>query len=239
MTKTYLLIDLQNRHPTPEQVTSWLGENGEAWIFFGEQEIGQLGQYMELGSQVSLVDVSKPGKNSLDFHLVLYLGYLVGRREPRARFVILSEDRGYDVAVVHARSKGFCVDRVDTLDLGPVRNDVNATQIEAAMHLQATTGNGLSVASSSARAKKAKTVDEVHAAMLKVLVSPSKPKTLAALRNHIESRFGPDSVPAKVEQVLACLQAAGALKIVDGVLRYPSPAVPEVSGALGFARAVM
>ncbi|WP_373559403.1 PIN domain-containing protein [Variovorax sp. YR752] len=63
------------------------GANGEAWIFYGEHEIGLLAQYMELGDRVSLVDISKPGKNSLDFHLVLYLGYLVGRHEPEARFV--------------------------------------------------------------------------------------------------------------------------------------------------------
>ena len=77
MSKTYLLIDLQNRHPAPEDVASWMGSNGEAWIFYGEHEIGLLAPYMELGDRVSLVDVSRPGKNSLVFHLVLYRGYLV------------------------------------------------------------------------------------------------------------------------------------------------------------------
>jgi len=38
VTKTYLLIDLQNRHPTPEDVASWMGANGEAWIFYGEHD---------------------------------------------------------------------------------------------------------------------------------------------------------------------------------------------------------
>ncbi|WP_143100291.1 hypothetical protein [Variovorax sp. 770b2] len=42
MTKTYLLIDLQSRQPAPEYVSSRIGENGEAWIFYGEQEIGLL-----------------------------------------------------------------------------------------------------------------------------------------------------------------------------------------------------
>lgn len=46
MSKTYLLIDLQNRHPPPEYVASWMGPNGEAWIFYGEHEIGLLAQYM-------------------------------------------------------------------------------------------------------------------------------------------------------------------------------------------------
>ena len=122
MTKTYLLIDLQNRQPAPESVASWRGANGEAWIFYGEHEISLLAQYMELGDQVSLVDISKPGKNSLDFHLVLYLGYLVGRHEPGARFVIVAADGDYDPSVVHARSKGQQVERVEVL--GPASDEV-------------------------------------------------------------------------------------------------------------------
>ena len=62
MTKTYLLIDLENRQPVPKDVAAWMGEVGEAWIFFAEQQ-------------------KRPGKNSLDFHLVLYLGYLVVKRK--------------------------------------------------------------------------------------------------------------------------------------------------------------
>src|SRR5437868_1686955 len=120
MNKTYLLIDLQNRKPSPECVASWMGADGEAWIFFGEQEINVLPQYLELGEQVSIVDISRPGKNSLDFHLVLYLGYLVGRHEPNARFVIVAEDGDYDPAIVHARSKGRKVERVESLSAVPV-----------------------------------------------------------------------------------------------------------------------
>lgn len=42
MSKTYLLIDLQNRHPAPADVASRMGPNGEAWVFYGEHEIGLL-----------------------------------------------------------------------------------------------------------------------------------------------------------------------------------------------------
>lgn len=69
MSKTYLLIDLQNRHPAPESVASWMGVNGEAWIFYGEHEIGLLAQYMELGDRVSLVDISKPVRTRSIFTL--------------------------------------------------------------------------------------------------------------------------------------------------------------------------
>lgn len=128
MSKTYLLIDLQNRHPPPEDVASWMGSNGEAWIFYGEHEIGLLAPYMELGDRVSLVDISRPGKNSLDFHLVLYLDYLVGRHEPGARFAIVAADGDYDprdraCAIEGATSRayggpGTSVDRRQA-DVGP------------------------------------------------------------------------------------------------------------------------
>jgi hypothetical protein len=39
--------------------------------------------------------------NSLDFHLVMYLGYLIARRES-GRFIVVADDRDYDAAIEHA-----------------------------------------------------------------------------------------------------------------------------------------
>lgn len=200
MTKTYLLIDLQNRQPAPEDVASWMGANGEAWIFFGEQEIGLLAQYMELGDRVSLVDISKPGKNSLDFHLVLYLGYLVGRHEPGARFVIVAADGDYDPAIVHARSKGRQVERMEVLGPAPVKAAV--------------------IMAAAPRGKKSKSVDQISSEILKDLVEAGKPRTLDALKKRIQWRFGPEPVPEKVADVMAQLVTSRVIKIADGALRY-------------------
>jgi hypothetical protein len=49
VTKTYLLIDLENRQPDPELVAAWMGRDGEAWIFYGEQQISLLPNYWQLG----------------------------------------------------------------------------------------------------------------------------------------------------------------------------------------------
>lgn len=200
MTKTYLLIDLQNRKPAPADIASWMGVNGEAWIFFGEQEIGLLAQYMELGDRVSLVDISKPGKNSLDFHLVLYLGYLVGRHEPGARFVIVAADGDYDPAIVHARSKGRQVERVEVLGPAPDKAAV--------------------IVASAPRSKKSKSVDQISSEIRKDLVEAGKPKTLDALKRRIQWRFGPEPVPEKVDDVMARLVTSRVIEIADGSLRY-------------------
>jgi hypothetical protein len=224
VSKTYLLIDLQNRQPAPEHVASWLGESGEAWIFFGEQEIGLLAQYMELGDQVSLVDISKPGKNSLDFHLVLYLGYLVGRQEPGARFVIVAADGDYDPAVVHARSKGRQVERVEGLGRAPDEAESSPLQ-RAALPQSATvstsvTDNVAVVSPSAPKTKRSKSVDQISFEILKDLAVAGKPKSLDALKKRIQSRFGPEPVPEKVAEVVARLVALDVIRITDGQLQY-------------------
>lgn len=216
MTKTYLLIDLQNRQPAPDYVASWMGADGEAWIFFGDHEIGLLAQYMELGDRVSLVDISKPGKNSLDFHLVLYLGYLVGRHEPGARFVIVAADGDYDPAIMHARSKGRQVERVEVL--GPVPAEVTSLPLEQATFSLPSTAsrpvadNTAVLSPYAPRTKKSKSVEQISSDIQRDFVEAGKPKTLDALRKRIQWRFGPEPAPQLV--------TSGAITIAQGSLQY-------------------
>lgn len=221
MSKTYLLIDLQNRHPAPEDVASWMESDGEAWIFYGEHEIGLLAPYMELGDRVSLVDISRPGKNSLDFHLVLYLGYLVGRHEPGAHFVIVAADGDYDPAIVHARSKGKRVERVK--DLGPTpaqARSLPARQTPSLPSKIATDSSVVESARSDTRNKKSKSVDQIYFEILKDFKDAGKPKTLTSLEKRIQWRFGPEPAPEKVAEVMATLVREGAIKIVEGSVEY-------------------
>ena len=222
MSKTYLLIDLQNRHPPPEDVASWMGPNGEAWIFYGEHEIGLLAPYMELGDRVSLVDISRPGKNSLDFHLVLYLGYLVGRHEPGARFVIVAADGDYDPAIVHARSKGRQVERVEVL--GPALIDVKPTLVQSASLPQpakvAHSPVDKVIVPLTPKSRRFKSVDQVLSLMLRDFAEAGKPRSLSALERRIQSRFGPEPVPHKVASVKAALVMKGAIKIADETVEY-------------------
>ena len=226
MTKTYLLIDLQNRKPSPECVASWMGLDGEAWIFFGEQEIGLLARYMELGERVFLVDISKPGKNSLDFHLMLYLGYLVGRHERNARFVIVAEDGDYDPAIVHARSKGRKVERIANLGVEPLI-------VEPAPKMASTPAKPtpapvadkfLATAQPLPKAKKARPVSFVYREILKDFQAAGKPKSLDALKRRIQWRLGPGLDDDSVAAVIARLETMDVINVVDGVLSYIQPA---------------
>lgn len=121
--KTIVLIDLENRRPAAEHVAAWMGADGEAWIFYGEHEIEFLWKtYLPLGEQVSIVPIAKTGNNALDFHLVMYLGFMIANRRG-SRFVVVSGDTGYDAPLEHARS--MKVDVIRIADLGaPPSSDV-------------------------------------------------------------------------------------------------------------------
>lgn len=55
----------------------------------------------------------KTGKNSLDFYLSSYLGYLIGKNA-NSSFVIVSQDTGYDNVVSFWEERGYNVTRIDT-----------------------------------------------------------------------------------------------------------------------------
>lgn len=68
-------------------------------------------------SNISLVRVAKPGNNSLDLHLAMYLGRLVERLKdrPGVVFEILSGDADFDPLVQHVNDLGRSCRRI-TLD---------------------------------------------------------------------------------------------------------------------------
>lgn len=116
MSARFLLIDLESVQPSPSDVVAWLGESGSAWVFHGPHQTKLLPTYSAIGNRVALVPISRPGKNSLDFHLVFYLGYLTARN-PNAKFAVLSKDTGYDPAIAHALTLEFDLLRIE--ECGP------------------------------------------------------------------------------------------------------------------------
>jgi len=235
VTKTYLLIDLENRQPDPELVAAWMGQDGEAWIFYGEQQIALLPNYWQLGDQVSIVPISRPGKNSLDFHLVLYLGYLVAKRKKGSRFVIVAADADYDPAVAHARAEGIDVLRLAELTLdgasepkptpdavraaatrrasGPVASKATATKPPA---LPGHKPSRPPIATQS----RPKTTIAIYAGILKDIRGPHRPGDLHALTSRIQSRIGQAPAPAKVAEVMARLATMDVIQVIGGELSY-------------------
>lgn len=114
MSARALLVDLESVQPVPDDLMAWMTETGSVWVFHGPHQIKMLPRYSALGERVTIVPISRPGKNSLDFHLVFYLGYLTARN-PDAKFAVLSKDTGYDPAIVHAQTLAFDMLRIEDL----------------------------------------------------------------------------------------------------------------------------
>jgi hypothetical protein len=211
MPKTYMLIDLQNQQPAPAHVASWIGDVGEAWIFFGEHELGLLPHYFEIGPQVSIVPIARPGNNSLDFHLVMYLGYLIARCKQPARFVVVASDRDYDAAIEHACSQGFQVERISPLPAAPTTTSERTIGVE-------TSAPADTALTTRARRSEKKTAIAAYAGILSDLRS-NPPGNLKALRNRIGSRLGDESSPS-IDEIIDHLRTMDVVDIQGDTLRY-------------------
>ncbi len=241
----HLLIDLENVQPTAQAVDLWIGIDGTAWIFHSPQQQKLLAAFEALGDRVTLVPISRPGPNSLDFHLVFYLGYLASRNAT-SKYVLLSKDRGYDPVINHAMLLGFSLRRVSALEPVQIASDSNTTQSAPAAKptpkpraKKAATAKKVAVRK-AVQAKKApvtkpvptlaprkkvraaKPVTSIYRDVRADLAAPNRPRNLKALERHIQSRIGPESAPEKVQSVIDRLKTSDAISVVGDRLVYGS-----------------
>lgn len=113
--KGHLLIDWENVQPRGEELRTLLPEGTDVWLFHGpKQKVDASSHQLAYGtSKVTLIprpDVVK--KNALDFQLSYYIGY-ISARQPQGRFVVVSNDTGYDPMLEHARELGFDAKRCE------------------------------------------------------------------------------------------------------------------------------
>ena len=106
--KSHLLIDWENVQPRGPELRALAPEGSDVWLFHGpQQKVDASSHLLAFGARnVILVPRSGTGKNALDFQLSYYIGY-ISARQPQGRFVVVSNDTGYDPMLEHARELGF------------------------------------------------------------------------------------------------------------------------------------
>ncbi|WP_093429438.1 hypothetical protein ABL840_19535 [Variovorax sp. NFACC27] len=135
--------------------------------------------------------------------------------------MIVASDGDYDPAIVHARSKGQRVERVEDLGPTPARaRSLSAQQTPSLPSKIATDSPVVESARSATRNKKSKSIDQIYLEILKDFKNAGKPKTLTSLEKRIQWRFGPEPAPEKVADVLAALEREGEIKIAEGTIQY-------------------
>ncbi len=109
--KTHVLIDWENVQPDDADVRVLVPEASDLWLFHGPNQRNVASHHTAFGARATSVRIARTGKNALDFHLSFYMGYIAAR-DPEARFVVISNDKGYGPMLDHARELGFAAEQV-------------------------------------------------------------------------------------------------------------------------------
>ncbi len=104
--ETHVLVDWENVQPGDDDIRALVPDVTDLWLFHGPSQKHVGTQHGSFGDRVTPVKIARAGKNALDFHLSFYMGYIAARH-PDARFVVLSNDKGYAPMIEHAAELGF------------------------------------------------------------------------------------------------------------------------------------
>lgn len=234
MSTRILLVDLESVQPAPTDVGRWIREEGSAWIFHGPHQKKTLPQYEALGPRVTLVPISRCGKNSLDFHLVFYLGYLTARN-PKGTFAVLSRDKGYDPAITHARTLEFDLLRIDELGMARPGEMSTPDVAKKAPARAARPPGGKAPPKAKARSKppSAESTGQALESLTREIRqllqahAANRPKSLRALERYVRTHLGPKPAADKVRAIVERLISANAVRQENDRLVYFANGRPD------------
>ena len=126
--QTHVLIDWENVQPKDSDIRALVPDVTHVWIFHGTTQKRVGDNQLSFGNELTLVPISRSGKNALDFHLSYYVGY-ISSRNPSARFVVISNDQGYGPMLEHAKELGFAASQ---LAFGAPKAVANKTVVKKA-----------------------------------------------------------------------------------------------------------
>jgi PIN domain len=126
---TILFVDYEN--VTQVKLASIQRPHLKIFIFVGCAQVKipfeLVREAHQLGEAVEWIGVEGIGPNTLDFHIVFYLGQ-ISLQLPTANFVILSRDRGFDPLIHHLGKIGIACRRIENLELLSGQPDLTYSQ---------------------------------------------------------------------------------------------------------------
>ncbi|MFC7411558.1 PIN domain-containing protein [Hydrogenophaga atypica] len=180
---THVLVDWENVQPTDAEILALVPDATDVWIFHGKQQKKVDANQKAFSDHLTLVPVSRAGKNALDFHLSFYMGYITSRN-PDARFVVIANDQGYGPMLDHAKELGFDARQVG---FGPTPKKAPAKRASAKTPKAGSTPSVVSTKPVAKAATKKtpskKTAPAKSAASTPALKPSAKAKAKAAVAN--------------------------------------------------------
>lgn len=122
---TYL-VDYENVPNTGIDGIENLTTSDNVIIFLNENNTFKAKTHIKLENAVAKKDyifVTSKSANALDFQLVAYLGMLCAEK-PQERYVIVSNDQGYDAAIKFLKGRNFKVERKTNLAMTSTLSEV-------------------------------------------------------------------------------------------------------------------
>ncbi len=121
MAKIYL-VDSENIGASWSQLLPTMSKEDQLFVFYTEKS-----PYISYDNllqviahcQIPVFNKCYEGKNALDFQLVSELGYKLCQ-EPKAEFIIVSDDYGYDAAIKYWKERSYNVHRIGKKNCKPI-----------------------------------------------------------------------------------------------------------------------
>jgi hypothetical protein len=190
MSERMLLVDLENvqnfdlgKVPPDARIKVFVGQTQS------KLPTALVQQAQALGSRLTWVTIDGNGRNALDFHTACHLGEGICNY-PKAEFVILSNDQGFDPLVRHLVARGFKCRRDGQARSAP------ASKPPLPAHAQA-------VADLLRRSEKNK-----------------RPRKRATLTNYLATHFHKKLTAEEIKQAVEHLLETGLIAGTEAALTY-------------------
>lgn len=214
MRTNYVLIDYENVQAQSLHLLK--DEHFRVMVFLGPANTKLRVDFVlamhQLGSRSGYVSLETPGANALDFHIAYYLGNLA-ITDPTASFHIISKDTGFDPLIQHLQSRKISCARSASVEEMPCfaqtltpRHEEKAAATPPAPVKQNPINDYLKLAVEDLKNRKS-----------------AKPRTIQALKNTIQAKFGKGTPVEITEQVYALLIKNGHAKLNGEKVSYALP----------------
>jgi hypothetical protein len=232
MATTYILIDFENVQPTAEDAGLIRGRDFKVFVFHGPHQnkfdAGVVKALQPLGAQVEYLQSEQKGRNALDFHIAFFLGQLVeGNKasaspsQPKASFIVVSRDGGFDALLDHVKSLGYRALRVESIRQAMANGS-------AVPDIHSVRGKTKAAAKPVPAPVKAAKPDPKKKVIENLRDHPrNRPTTAAALERHVTTVLGKDTTEKTVRALIAKLQKEGLVVMTDKKVEYKLPAAED------------
>lgn len=221
-TIVHLFLDLENLAPPAEHLQLVRGDHFRLWVHYGPLQKkfneDQVRAWQPLGEKVFFVQSTKSGKNALDMHIAFSLGeahHEDVRTNTKARYVIISGDKGFDALFGYLHGKGVQIDRAESIpDALKLTGHVAPTVKNAKSQAKPVTPPSTKTPSASIA-----TPAELVRANLREHTK-NRPRTRKKLEHHIDSLLGHKVDEAGIAKVILLLEKQAAISFAGTKVSY-------------------